>query len=196
MTEVMVEPEAADAPPPRTHRRWLRLTAGLAIMVVVAAGLFGWRWLRNPDALATYPSYGESFPESVGHAVYSDTGIVPAVTPDGTGPTSTVLTIDAISAKILENTSHSVIRILVCTRNGGNLGIGTQDGNLSASCSRVSPFTGPETIDVGFQTAQIIISVTARNAGTLRIAGLDVSYRQGIRGTSQHTGADITVITR
>lgn len=191
MTDVIQETTTPRATPGRRRRA---VGAGFLVVAVVACGA-GWRWLHSPDPLADYPVGAATAPVGLGHSVYTDTAVVAAVNAAGDGPASIRVTIATDTPVVAENTSNAQVELLVCTRNGGTIGIGMQDGDLTASCSRVSPFRAPERLDLGFMTAQIILKVTPHQAGRVRITGFDVTYSQGLQRRTQHVGADITLTT-
>ena len=192
MADVAVEPEVQV--PPTRSRRWRPWAVGLVVVGVVAAGWFGWRWLHHPDPMGSYPAYGLTAPLRAGHRLYIDAGFYPA-SKSGHGPYDQEMTINSITPRVVENSSAANLQLLVCRRNGSRSGIGSQTGGLSNSCESVHPFSGPETIDLGFMTAQIVLKVVPHQPGVLHITGFDVSYSQGLRHAHQVTGVDLKVTT-
>jgi len=51
------------------------------------------------------------------------------------------------------------------------------------------------TITLGFTTTQVLVAVTPHKPGTVHIAGIDVTYTQGLRQTTQRGGLDLTFTT-
>jgi hypothetical protein len=111
----------------------------------------------------------------------------------GTGPQSYRLRIDSLVPRITENSAKATVALLICTRNGGTLGVGAQEGGLADSCTSVLPFTGQQEIDLGFMTAQILLAITPTAPGTVHVEGLDVTYSDGGRAVTTTSGADLTL---
>jgi hypothetical protein len=193
MAELDLAPPVAAPEGARAHPR--RVAAAVAAAAGIAAVLLvaGLVWtLRVPPELWPAPTYGGSDRLPVGHTLYVDTAI--SVRDDsGTGPQSYRLRIDSLVPRITENSAKAAVSILVCTRNGGTLGVGAQENGLDASCTSVLPFTGQQEIDLGFMTQQILLAVTPTASGTLHIEGLDVTYAAGGRAVTQVSGADLTL---
>jgi hypothetical protein len=165
------------------------------VAALVFVGFLGWRWVNHPDALQPYYGMIESAPIPLGHTMYNDAVIGPASEPSGNGPADATVTVESLTPVVTENTSQATVVLLVCERNSSHIGIGTQEGALSASCTRVYPFKGPATLDLGFTTVQIVAVVTPHKAGVVDVAGYEVSYEQGIRHGTQHVGAGMTFTT-
>jgi hypothetical protein len=189
-------PELDLAPTPgtdaqRRHGRHLALAAVPGVVAVLVVAGLAWT-LRTPPPLWPAPTYGGSDVLPVGHTLYIDMAV--AVRDDsGTGPESYRLRIDSLVPRITENSAKATVAILVCTRNGGTLGVGAQEDGLDASCTSVLPFTGEQEIDLGFMTAQILLAVTPTVPGTLHVDGLDVTYAQDGRAVTTTSGADLTL---
>jgi len=165
-------------------------TAAVVVAAVAVAGLV-WSW-RTPPELWPAPTYRGSDRLPVGHTMYLDTAIS-VRDESGNGPQSYRLRIDSLVPRITENSAQATVALLVCTRNGGTLGVGAQVDGLDASCTSVLPFTGRQQIDLGFMTAQILLAVTATVPGTLRVDGVDVTYADGGRAVTQTSGAELTL---
>jgi hypothetical protein len=189
MAELVVAAPTIDPPAQPRRRRTLAAAAALVAIALVA----GLAWtLRTPPPLWSFPSYGATDRVAVGHTVYVDAAI--GVRDDsGLGPDSYLLRIDALVPRITENSAKAAIAILVCTRNGGTLGVGAQEAGLDASCTSVLPFTGQQEISLGFMTTQIVLAVTPAVPGIVHIEGLDVTYAQGGRALTATSGADLTL---
>ena len=192
MADVAVEREV-EVPATRS-RRWLVWVVGLVAVCVVAAGWLGWGWLHHPDKMGSYPAYGLTAHLRAGHHLYLDAGFYP-VAKSGHGPHDEVMTINSITPRVVTNSSAADLQLLVCLRNGSNTVIGSQTGGLSRSCVSVEPFSGPETIDLGSMSAQIVLKVVPHQPGILHVSGFDVSYSQGLQHAHQVTGVDLKVTT-
>ena len=197
MTELDVTPTPADVPTLASVPRH-RVTAVAALSLLVVAGLvlvaaFAWV-VAAPPPLVPAQGDGNSGPLTIGRTLYVDAAVY--VRDDaGNGPESTPLRLDAIAPRISENSAKATIALLVCTRNGGSLGVGAQESGLDASCTSVLPFTGQQEVDLGFMRTQILLAVTATAPGTVHVEGLDVTYSDGGRAVTQLTGLTVTLTT-
>ena len=181
---------SADVPigvPVRRDRWARRMRVGAVGLAVVITAVAGWAWATHPGTLNVYGN-SESGPAAVATTLYVDTEISTA----GHANRTPEVTLDSLRPKILTNTSHARLEFLVCERNGGGLGVGTQEGGLSDSCTRVIPLTLPARLRPRFSVDQIIVRVIPTTPGVLHIAGFDVRYRQGIRFGHQLAGTEMT----
>jgi hypothetical protein len=197
VTTVLIE---AQPPEARRVRRWPWAIVVVAAGILLVGGVLGSRWYSGLSLLMPYSSFDVSGPVAVGHTVYADTGLYaqPTTGEDGidTTPNSIPITISAITPHVGSNTSDATVRVLVCQRNGTNTGVGAQESDLSASCSAVTPFSSPMTIDLGFSATQVLVAVTPQRPGAVHIAGIDVTYAQGPRHAIQRAGADLTFTSK
>jgi hypothetical protein len=193
MAIALIESEPTEAS--RTPR-WPLAGAVVAAGILLVAGTLGARWYSGLSPLMPYSAGGASGPVAVGHTLYADTALYPQPTTDRDGnvttPDAIPITISAITPRVEANTSNAGIRVLVCRRNGSNLGVGAQESGLSGSCADISPFASPTTINLGFMTAQVLVAVTPQQPGVVHIAGFDVVYSQGLRHATQWAGADLS----
>lgn len=197
MTAVLIE---AQPPEAKRVRRWPWAIVVVAAGILLAGGVLGSRWYSGLSLLMPYPAGAVSGPVTVGHTVYADTGLYaqPTTGEDGVDktPDSIPITISAITPHVDSNTSQATLHVLVCHRNGSTTAVGTQESGLSFSCSTVIPFTSPMTIDLGFSATQVLVAVTPQRPGVVHIAGIDVTYAQGPRHTTQRAGADLTFTSK
>jgi hypothetical protein len=196
---VVVTAQTVDHPSAEVSRVRVWPWAIAAACLVVVVGVFGARWYSGLSLLMPYPVNGNSGVVSQGHTIYTDTGLYSQVTTDNKGndttPRSLPLTVTAITPRVDSNTSGATFQVLVCQRNGGYLGVGSQEIGLSDSCSAVTPVTSPMTINLGFMTAQVLVAVTPHQTGQVHITGFDVTYTDGIRHATQQAGTDLTITT-
>ena len=173
-------------------RRRRRIWAVVAvIVVVVAAGVPTTMWLMHWRAslhsLIAYPGYGVSIPVPVNHAEYFGETAVRADEsgqPD-TGQTLT-LTVTSIRPIVMQNTANATVRVLRCVLAATGHGPVAEP---PANCATLRPFTsGRVKLGFGKGDDDIVITVTPRRAGTVRIAGAELHYSSGIRHGVQHIG--------
>jgi hypothetical protein len=169
-------------------RIWPWAVVAVALLMVV--GVLGARWYSGLSLLGPFGS-SESVPAPLGHTLYADTGLSGA----STTASSLSLHVTAITPHVDSNTSNATIHLMVCLRNRNPIAIGAQETGLSDSCSSVRPLVAPMTITLGFTTIQVLVAVTPYKPGTVHIEGIDVTYTQGLRHTTQQGGLDLTFTT-
>lgn len=99
---------------------------------------------------------------------------------------------------VTDNTAKADVQVLMCT-----IGPGMHAGLVAAYstrdyCSSVTAFT-PGTYLLGSHTEPgtvvILVAVTPHTAGHVHVAGLDLSYREGIRRGHQRAGLEADTTT-
>jgi hypothetical protein len=122
----------------------------------------------------------------VGATVYSP----PMVIPGGKNPVT--LDLRSVTPRITVNTADADVRVLICQRNDSISALGADDLFF---CAATRPFV-PGTLTIDHDnagTTSIIVAVTTRRVGTVTIAGVRVTYHDGLRRGSQDTGNDMSV---
>jgi hypothetical protein len=197
MTELDVAPPTADdlSGPPRPT--WSSAVAAVAAVLVLVAGVAAVAWWRStPPELMPVGVLGLRGPATVGHTYYTDA--VLDVRPDA-DPASTLrhLRIDRITPRVSENSAKALVSLLVCSRTPEThgLGLGEYD-SLAGSCDAVRPFTGQQEIDLGFQTAQVVVAVTPTQPGTVHVEGFEVTYASTGRSVTTASGLDLVLTAR
>jgi hypothetical protein len=179
-----------------TLPRWLKwlavLLAVLAVPAIVVSLVVGAPHLLFEHALAGYGGSG-SATGAVGQTTYH--GL--PVRPTGSRPQITTLEVSSLTPRITVNTAHATVSVLVCTgRYAGALAYGGVSQDAARDCPRLSAFR-PGTIrigtSIGMATTGVLVAVTPHQAGTVRIEGADVTYRQGFWHRHQHVGMDWTL---
>lgn len=194
VTEDEVEQRDASRRP-----RWPWLVA-IGVFVLVAAGvptgIWFVHWRSSLHSLSEYPTYGVGGPLAIGKTEYlggnlwaQDTITHPS------RPMELSLHISMIRPVVVTNTAGADIRILRCVLALDGPG---PEGDASgrSRCASLSPFESGD-ITLGFQRGDddIVIAVTPRRAGKVRIAGVEVHYSSGLRHGTQHTGVQIWTST-
>lgn len=173
--------------PTAVGRGWKMPAAiALVVAVVVAAAAYGGVWLFGPRALQGAGAAAVSASVAPGHPVF--VGDVASPVHEGT-----TLDLRSIAPVVVRNTSRAVIRMVVCHLRGAT-GIGTAGpATVRASCDSLQPFR-PGDYRLAFRNGdEILMRVTPRRSGVVRVAKFAVTYRQGMRYGRQYTGVSATV---
>jgi len=178
---------------PRQRRAWLW---GLAVLVVVALTFLGaraWSWATHPESMSPYGS-GVSGPAAVGASMAFGTYVStdgPWTTESGGSPASVEL--ESAVPRIVENTAAADVALLVC-RSTGSDGVGAIAATeLTTYCSSTTPVSPGRIVLSMPPYDQLIAVVTPHQKGVVHVAGVDVTYRDGLRRGTQQSGIDITV---
>ena len=193
-------PTAAVPVAPHRRRPAILVVGAVVVAVVGIVGLH--RWQSSLDVLAGVgPTV--SGPAEVGHTYYVDAGLGPVADGSGDVAPSVTVTLDTFSAAgLLDSrtaTSETIASVpldaVVCVRNGSNNGIGVaEESDLSASCSSVQPLTLPATLDLGFDSTQVLYRVRVTTPGTYKVDGALVEYHQGMRRGTLRLTAQATLV--
>lgn len=179
MDETVLDPPRVTRPRPH-HLRWVAVT-----VAVVTIGAFIVWWTR-PDAFGPY-----------GNAVSAQ--LVVGETLDVNLSVTSIqeqVTTHALEPRITENTADADIDVVLCELDGDDrLGAGT--GELDRYCTSVRPATAGQ---IDWRRNDLMVRVTPRRAGTVRIEGTEIGYTRGWRhlrqtGT-QHTGTAVVLTAR
>lgn len=175
------------------QRRLVRYVAlGLACAVLAAIAVVGVRWVYGPQSLRAYGGMSESAEGKPGRTV-----LFGAMGSQSANGVDRWLRVDLRSVRpiVSVNTAGADVRVLLCT-------IGTDGGiGISSSahpyCSAIKAFQ-PGRVTLGWLHGRtdLLVAVTPRHVGTVRVDGLRVTYRDGVRRGDQHTGFSVTVTTR
>lgn len=151
-------------------------------MVFALLSALGFYWLTSADALASGGNLAGG-PGTVGHTLYSQ----PLVSPAGSDRVSVRLT--SATPRTVENTADADIRVLLCVVNGQ---VPEFPGSATPPCTSTAPFTAGSRV-LGSQAglSTLILAITPRRPGIIRIDGLTVHYRDGIRRGTAHCGINL-----
>ena len=189
MSVVAASPEAGPGQQSRSQRarRWRALAAVLLIVALLGAGAAAWRWQRG---LSLFDPPGA---ELGGHLLLGQTEYIIVV--DGSKSMPSTIDVRSVTPRIISNTAHASVRVVQCVQNGRTVVLGaTKHLNF---CSGLHPFVpGPVRFSEGLHTAIFVVEVRAYSSGRLRIHGVDVQYRRGLRTGQQTTGFDIDYRSR
>jgi len=151
----------------------------------------GWTW-RHPTAFSEPGGFGHAADHyAVGEAFYADLITAP-------WGASGEVHIDSVEPHVVTNTADAEVDFYVCRladAADGRLGNGGQD-LADEFCGQLLPAEG----GVGLQLdrdarQQLLVKVTLREPGTVRVAGADVTYSDGWQHGTQDTGGEVVVTT-
>ena len=141
---------------------------------------WGWHWRTHPTALpdAVFATGSTRFPPGSTHFA----GVVSALADADS------VRIDRIAAVVTTNTADADVRFLVCTVDpaGGAGGVGLiREKDFARTCPDPVPAEGGAVLTPEAGRHQdVVMAVTPRRRGDVRIEALQVTYRHGWqRGT-------------
>src|SRR3954447_5034617 len=187
MLETSISSVPPSTPAQRWRRRWLWLTAAVASALVAAAVLAGGWWMTHPHVFG--PSGGNEL--STGLRVVGVNRDVGVVYGD-----SAEVTLEWGKPHVVENTADATITVVVCTSNQSEP-LGSGKGPLSGYCSSVRPprhltYTGWDGPDFRGHDYLLLV-VNPHRAGVVRVAGVRIHYRQGLRRGTETAGWNVVV---
>jgi hypothetical protein len=155
-------------------------------------------WRSSLHSLVEFPTYGVGGPLAIGKTEYFGGNVVVGSAirhPNQPGELS--LHISAIRAIVALNTADADISILRCVlANDGPGPDGASRGAAKATCSSLRPFDSGA-VTVGFRKGDddIVVAVSPKRAGKVRISGIELQYSSGLRHGTQHTGVQLSFRT-
>jgi hypothetical protein len=169
---------------PKSRRAHVHCAIVLAASLVVVAALL-WTW-RHPQA----------FPQASGRVdlvandQHSGDPLYFGMTTELPASRGTV-TISDIEPRVIEDTANARIRFYVCTISprGGAGSIGSvYEPDLGQECAKVVPASGATLQLHAHPRQQVVMSVELRKPGSLRIHGMNMTYKYGWQTGTQNTG--------
>jgi hypothetical protein len=165
-------------------RRWRWwIAAATAVVAVAAEGTY---WLLTPDTIGGYGN-------ETGGTVRVGTTLYIGQMVKATSGRATEVTLDAVKPRVITNTADADVRVLVCTIGTGLIGA---TDRTSPYCSTARPFHGGH-LELGYSPGEedILLAITPHQAGIVRVDGVHVRYRDGLRLGSAHTGIQVDTTT-
>jgi hypothetical protein len=175
------------------------LAISAAVVVVAAAATTTWfvHWRSSLHVLLGYPAYGSAQPLAVGQSLYFGNNLIAARAISHSDDAGLSLHVSAVRPLVATNTSAADITVLRCPLAFGGAGPdGIDRRRADAVCTSLTPFDGGS-VHIGSREGDddIVLAVTPHRPGTVRIAGLEVSYSTGLRHGTQHVGVQARVTT-
>ena len=200
----LLTPEAAASPRARRSRNALVVLVVLVVATVAVGLLAGaQRWRTGLDVVAVQ-GQDVAAPVEVGPTYYVDAGVGPVADDPQNPPQSVTVAVDSVSAGadlLTTNVAGSSqftgidLATVVCIRKPGSSGVGIAvAADLAASCSSVRPIRAGETLDLGFETAQILYVVPVAARGTYQSFGIALDYHLGLRQGSVRGSASTKLV--
>ena len=129
---------------------------------------------------------------AVGETGLLDAGLYTAIGEGTLGPGW--ITVIAAAPRIAENTAAADVELILCRHNrpdSDNVGA-IRTPNTEGFCAEVIPVAGAH--GAFPDAAQLVLKITPHQSGTVQVDGFDLTYRDGIRRATVHTGIR-TIIT-
>ena len=167
---------------------WVALAA--SALAVVAGG---W-WLTHPKVFLESSTF-----EATMNLPTGDVHAVAFAVIDPSVESHDTVTFRHVEPVVVRNDAGARLELRICRldpdRPDGSV-VGSIDvATLSEFCKQLDPVDGAR-FDRAWDArpqSQVILTITPTRPGVVKIQGLNVSYRQGIRFGNQTTGPDLTV---
>lgn len=165
-----------------------RRPAAVGALVVAAVG--GW-WGSHPRA---FPEAGGA-EQGATVPVDGERSVVLGVSWPSAAARSRTVAISSAEANEVSDGAAARVEVLLCTLDPSRLGaIGSVSaGEASQWCSTLVPARGVRLRLGADARQQLVVRVTPTRPGRVRIHGVHVRYRDGVRFGIQDTGPDIDV---
>jgi len=187
MTPTVVTADTSAEAPPRGRPpwRWVAATAVVTAIVVVLAGLGITYWARTPKAFGPVEGATTFDPVPVGTTYLAG---------DIVGPTHPVHLL-SVEPNIVENSAIAIVDVVLCTARSQEP-LGAVKGSLATWCRTVRAprgtyqrFRGGSAYGHEF----LVVVVRTYAPGVVKIHGVRVRYRDGLRVGDEITGTDVTL---
>ena len=183
----------ADADTRSTTVSTARARTGLTLLVATAAVAAFCVWVTHPNAVGAYGNE-QGMRLEVGETVLVDAGIYSRHVEDDPRH-GMPITVHSAVARISENTADADIELVLCRHSGDGTDIigSIMAEDVSSYCLEELPIGGAH--ESFPSTAQLLFRITPRQPGTVQIEGIDLTYRDGIRRGTVHTGTKMITTT-
>lgn len=190
MTELVFESLAA---PPTAGRRWRAVVVMLVGVALVAGGLLARSWQTGERLFygGGWRGAHVSLGASPGQTVYFGMGL------EGRNGSEASRRVElrSVTPIVSENTSAAGVAVLMCTDAGGSATLGSTARDPRPYCATLTAFT-PGTVTLGPRATGLLLAVTPHLPGVVRIEGVRISYRTGLRSGTQRVGVEAIVLTK
>lgn len=168
-------------------RAQLRRPAGIgALILVIVLAVISVIWaINNPRA----------FPEprgqvEVNHALHVAQPYSVAMLPVDARKGTTTVHLESVRANLVENSAHADLTFFVCTMAYPRK-IARLMPLLTDLCTSVVPVSGVD-LTIGPEAAQqLLMTVTAQQAGVVSVQGVDITYSYSWRHGTQRSGKSV-----
>lgn len=163
-----------------------RVRSWMLAALVAAAVMWGLWWLTHPTVF--HPADTKSWSHKYDKADMETLHIGMAY-PKKSYWDSTVR-VTAAEPLVLENTADADITVHVCHERG--IGIGSVTGSLRGYCKTILNLAAEPTLTLAPQAReQLILTITPRRSGQVRVSGMNLTYRHGLRYGTQSVGEHV-----
>lgn len=176
-------PPGDPADPPRRRRRVVAWTLGPLVAAAVVWGLW---WLTHPTVF--YPADTETWTHKYASAGLETLHVGMAYPKRSHRDTSVRVT--GADPLVMKNTADADITVHVCHERG--TGIGSVTGNLRDYCRAILNLAAEPTLTLAPRARErLILTITPRKPGQVRVAGLKLTYRHGWQYGPQPVGEHV-----
>ena len=146
----------------------------LTLAIVVVVGLVGFAWVagwvrQTPEVL--HDGDAVSFPAGPDRGPFHVTVVDPATS----GSVDDVQLVE-VEAVVTRNSADAVIGFVVCTPRAGRPPLVADTRSLDESCTRTRAAQDTTLRAAG---EYVVMTISPEHAGTVRVTGIEVTYRQG-----------------
>ncbi len=166
----------------RTRRHWVWVVASLTVVALVLGA--SW-WVTHPNVFAGQGSTLRMAPLAV-----DATGLVGLPMK---APVDVMLL--SVRPNIIQNSAHASFDVVLCTQRGAD-SLGSGRSPLSQWCSSISDPHGATLHGLTQEPVAgdyLVLMITPRWPGTVRVDGLTIRYRNGLQTGTQTTGMTVIV---
>lgn len=175
--------EAALEREPRLTKPVKKSAIAVAV-VVVLVGFAAWYWMFRANELSDYrpAQRGVAGLAFVGETKYA----TEIIGPDDNFWHDSTIDLLGVKPVIIENSAQATVRVLLCVPSNSGEGVSS---SLSDFCRSAQPFQ-PGVVNLDQARHKIVLAVTLTQPGRLDIAGVQVTYRDGLRHGNQRSGIE------
>lgn len=154
--------------------------------LVAAAVLWGLWWLTHPTVF--HPADTKNWSHKYDKADMETLHIGMAYAKRSYWDSTVRVT--AAEPLVLENTADAEISVHVCHERG--IGIGSVTGSLRDYCKTLLNLSAEPTLTLAPQAReQLILTITPRQSGQVRVGGMNLTYRHGLQYGAQSVGEHV-----
>ena len=176
MTLTLVPRVAAPVPRPR-FGPWVTISVSLMLGGVVAlasAVVIGLHWFYGMHQLVP-ADHSLAVTVPVGDQYVVDQLVA-------NNGDSSLVDVRSVRARLGVNTAGATVQVRTCT------------GTAQVTTCQDPDAVSPGTIDLTAE--RIVVIVHPSHAGTVKVDGVEISYRSGVRSATQHVGPTVTITAR
>lgn len=172
--------------PEKDAARWRPITRWVLVLMVSAAVGWGLWWLAHPKVFHEVDSehWGQKYTGGGMEAIHF--GMAYAQKPYW----SSSVRLTEADPRVAENTAGAKITVTVCRGDGEGLGSAT--GNLRDFCTSILNLAAEPLLALAPESDErVILTITPRRPGRVRVVGIDLTYRHGWQYGTQAVGEHV-----